>query len=538
MVHSVDLSSSVPHSPTMPSSALPQLPLPSTSSPPSHSRSSVVRLHQRSASDTTQACPPATSRRTPPFPFSFLLPFRPNPSSSVVPSTAEGKAIPVDGSTVEYRTSALRELNNSYPSRHRYERSTGAENTTYSEPVIVRSYYSPLPHRPIRASRGGVMVHGGAGTVSQSGSSATAERRSLPFTTNVTTNRDDVLGRMVRTPAKRRFSAAAGLAETGLAEAKLPPVEAFSFRSFMANMEAQDAGNSDINADLDRIAEICARSRYSLSNQYEVHYAPHGSGSTFLEVARGQDPQGPTLQAVTSDDERRMRRQRRRPVGPRRNSRAMGTLETIMSSSRSSEEDKSKKRPAAEIADEVRGRAARKDSRDASPTTSSQCVSDDHASQSEQPSVHLSPGQTSPGRRTASLALIDGHKQNHPSGDPSSPRNSTTSLVGEPAQPQASNSHLEIRTAPEEPTKESNRQIMTSRHPQLASHEPTVARGAVASTDPGTASESLLSTLGRWIPWQSTDGTGRRSGRAEGSLRELLRTADAKVRDAEETLPQ
>ena len=37
---------------------------------------------------------------------------------------------------------------------------------------------------------------------------------------------------------------------------------------------------------------------------------------------------------------------------------AYGTLETIMSSSRSSEEDKSKKKSAAELAEEVRTRAA------------------------------------------------------------------------------------------------------------------------------------------------------------------------------------
>ncbi|KOS19691.1 hypothetical protein ESCO_000367 [Escovopsis weberi] len=60
-------------------------------------------------------------------------------------------------------------------------------------------------------------------------------------------------------------------------EARLPPVEAFTFKSFIANIEAQGGGGSvgDINADLDRIAEICARSRYSLSNQYERSRTSH-----------------------------------------------------------------------------------------------------------------------------------------------------------------------------------------------------------------------------------------------------------------------
>ncbi|CAI4213783.1 unnamed protein product [Parascedosporium putredinis] len=142
------------------------------------------------------------------------------------------------------------------------------------------------------------------------------------------------------------------------ASGNLPPLEAFTFKSFMANgrVDSDDASHS-INADLDRIAEICARSRYSLSNQYEVHKAPHGSGESFLAAvaaAKNQPIQGPTLQVVSSDDERQMRHSRRRR-GIRRRSVAVGTLETIMSSSRSSEEDKSKKhKSAAEIAEEVR----------------------------------------------------------------------------------------------------------------------------------------------------------------------------------------
>ncbi|KAF2194272.1 hypothetical protein K469DRAFT_709783 [Zopfia rhizophila CBS 207.26] len=120
----------------------------------------------------------------------------------------------------------------------------------------------------------------------------------------------------------------------------------------------------DIGADLDRIAEICARSRYSLSNQYEVHITPHGSGAGFVTSASGSTSRhrhagGPTLQAITSDDEHSITRHKKRRNGARRRSAAYGTLETIMSSSRSSEEEKSKKKPAKEIVEDFGGRASR-----------------------------------------------------------------------------------------------------------------------------------------------------------------------------------
>lgn len=332
------------------------------------------------------------------------------------------------------------------------------------------------------------------------------------------------MNRMGRARDGKRFGT--GVPE----EAKLPPVEAFTFKSFIANMEGQDGG-SDINADLDRIAEICAKSRYSLSNQYEVHYAPHGSGSSFLGVSRGQDAQGPTLQVVSSDDERSMRRQRRRRNGPRRNSRAMGTLETIMSSSRSSDEERSKKKSAAEIAEAVRGRAAGKESGNTSPTTSSRSMDGDQPWQDEQ----LTP-KTPPGRRSASLALIDGSKQALTPGDPTSPRGSATALVGEPALPQASTSQLELRTAPEERTKENHPPAAPSRPPRAGNPDTSIARGAISSSDEGAAANSLVSALSGWMPWRSPDPTNRSPGRAEGSLRELLRTTDIKGKGAEETI--
>lgn len=117
----------------------------------------------------------------------------------------------------------------------------------------------------------------------------------------------------------------------------------------------------DVGTDLDRIAEICAGSRYSLSNQYEVHIAPQCSGASSFRPASSSLSKkdvslGPTLQVISSDEEHMGSMQRTRRNTARKRSAAYGTLETIMSSSRSSDEDRDKKKSAAEIVDELRGR--------------------------------------------------------------------------------------------------------------------------------------------------------------------------------------
>ncbi|KJZ71983.1 hypothetical protein HIM_08663 [Hirsutella minnesotensis 3608] len=402
----------------------------SSSSPPNNSPHPSP--HQKS-------CPSATSipRRQPDprrdtFPFSFHQPCRANPSStSLVPSTAEGKPIPLDDSTTENRTSALREINHHYPSRHRYAKSSGAQSSTYSEPVIVRSYHpvasSRRPAGSVKADRSS---H--AASASLSGLDAAGPGAVL-FSSRVSSAGSGMLGTMARARAAKVSQVQQ--------ETRLPPVEAFTFKSFMANLESQGEGG-DINADLDRIAEICAKSRYSLSNQYEVHYAPHGSGASFLAATQqSQELPGPTLQVVSSDDEHGIKRQRR-PLAGRRNSRAMGTLETIMSSSRSSDEEKCKQKSAAELADQVRGRASWKDhgtlpvespSRDALQNADSQDENNRTKAHARRPSY--------------SLALIDNTRQRASSPDTTGVKPSNSGLVGEPALPQASTSQLELRTA-------------------------------------------------------------------------------------------
>ncbi|KAH6892275.1 hypothetical protein B0T10DRAFT_457985 [Thelonectria olida] len=439
-------------------------------------------------------------------------------STSLAASNAEGKPIPVDDSTAQHRTSALREFNHNFPSRHRYAKSTGAQSSTYSQPVIVRSYYSPLPSRPTGSDQGVVIVsRGGSRAISDTGGPAAAlVRRVLPFTTGLTPTRNGVLGAMARTRNKKRLD--------GPEEAKLPPIDAFRFKSFMAHIE--DEGSNDINADLDRIAEICAKSRYSLSNQYEVHYAPHGSGTSFMASGdQAQDSQGPTLQAISSDDERNIKRRGRRPIGVRRNSRAMGTLETIMSSSRSSDEDRSKKKSAADIAEEVRGRAAKKGSRHGS-SKSSQSDPEENQTIEED-----SPPRFPRTRRSGSLALIDGTRMSLILTDTNAPQN--IGLLSEPAQPQTSSSQLEIRTGYEQlhkerRTKRTKTKVATSE----GSTQPLV-HGSISPVDPPYHRNSIMSTLSDWMHWRAADSSPMPQGRAEGSLRELLRSTDVKGKGIE-----
>lgn len=334
-------------------------------------------------------------------------------------------------------------------------------------------------------------------------------------------------------------------------EPKLPPLEAFSFKSFMADLQAEGG----ISTDLDRIAEICARSRYSLSNQYEVHVAPHGSGSSFASSSGrnrrrghngpGSSLGGPTLQAIASDDEENSSRgHRKRRSGGRRKSVAYGTLETIMSSSRSSEEDKSKKKSAAEIAEEVRGRAARKSESTASasgPTPSgsgsrSETQHGEAASQKDDPT-----SKRVYRRKSASLvnALMDNKKRSSAGQDAiTSPRSSASALVSQPAEPQTSPSHLEIRTAPEGASTENN-----AEPPQNAELMDELANMVSRTDEQNSHNSSLLAGWNTWIPWStgapSSHGgqsSGKRRGsaapsHAEGSLRQLLMTVESQDKD-------
>lgn len=421
---------------------------------------------------TAQSAPDSHRRHS--LPLHFLPPslWSANTSSaSLVESeeAARGEHI-LDEATVAHRISALRQLNGATRSRHRYAKSTGARNSTFSQPVIVRTYSgTPRPR---------------------------SEQRDL-----VNVKRDD------------KWSAMA----SGKMELKLPPVEAFSFKGIM------DEIRQGVTEDLERIAEICARSKYSLSNQYEVHMPPHGRGDPIpynvgLGVRSQTTGPGPTLQAVPSDDEQ----PRQAARGPRRRTKsaAYGTLETIMSSSRSSDEDKSKKKPAAVLAEEVRGRAAKKEL---------QATKAAEAEDTKKPG----PAQERPAKHTRSksasfAAVIIDNAQGFKN-DPPSQAFSPTSLVSEPARPQTSTATM-LETVSEFGPEYSSPtlQSMVSSKPALIRNE------SRASTLPVGGQSSVLGSLTSWLPWTKPSPAPyrvpfqrmRSASHAEGSLRELLKATD------------
>ncbi|KAL8363016.1 hypothetical protein RB601_009014 [Gaeumannomyces tritici] len=427
-------------------------------SPPHKQRSSS--LSSTRPATTTSAS--ATKRG--PLPPSFPLFFGAGSnqsSASIAPSTAEVRPAPVDGGTA-----ALRELNTNFPSnvyRHISAKSSGAQSKTYSQPVIVRTYNGPYGEgnknrnnsgsRPVTsrtplpvssdsangaraAQTPGQILAGKENTGDSSrnddssdgsGSKENSVVNDLWTSNNHPSSKPNMPRHHPPAPKKRGFGLMLpwqrgdwsagddgnGL-HSGVATAerpKYPPLEAFTMKGII---QAERFQQSELDVSLDQIAELYARSRYSLSNQYEVHVTPHGSGMGFAEpggtaavgVGRrkagsaasttggsyhpgshrsgsvrryhGHQLIGPTLQATWSEDEAdeasvvaasvsttgvaaRSQRKRRGAGagGQRRKSAAYGTLETIMSSSRSSSEDKEKKKSASELTEEVRGRAER-----------------------------------------------------------------------------------------------------------------------------------------------------------------------------------
>ena len=509
------------------------------------------------------------------------------PSASVAPSTAEGKPVPLTDSTGDRHTSAaLQKLNSKYPSavrRHGYAQTTGAPSSTYSQPVIVRTYSGPprghgsrnaRPPR-YRAQSSGRAVLGRVPLPSSStpgSSSSLAGRPIQPAVSDVgvgTTSSTDthsaeisgIDAHGVNMPSPHKAKKAASGSKLPLPwqwhsassrqepeEPKLPPLEAFTFKSFMADLQAR-GGENDIGADLDRIAEICARSRYSLSNQYEVHVAPHGSGASFASgvgvasssaprkkkghshsYSQGHGTGGPTLQAIPSEDEASIRSHPRRRNGARRKSAAYGTLETIMSSSRSSDEDKSKKKPAAELVSKVRGRVAGKmwsasasasasatastgdgGSADAQAHRGAQQHSESHTAPADDSklarqkpaslaSAIIESGRSSSGGKNHSSSSSSHHRQPSiaaaaaPSSSSSTSSAAASALVSDPAMPQTSNSHLGVRTS--------------AGHARPRADDSLPHHGAVPPPTAGrapSAGTGLLAAWSAWIPW----GTGQ-----------------------------
>jgi hypothetical protein len=414
----------------------------------------------------TKSAPDRSRRHS--LPLNFLPPniWNANTSrASLVESeeAARGEHI-LDEATVAHRISALRQLNGGTQTSHRYAKSTGARNSTFSQPVIVRTYSGTRPQ---------------------------TRQRELPVKREIQT-----MGR-----------------------AELPPVEAFSFKGIMESIQ------SGVTEDLERIAEICARSRYSLSNQYEVHMPPHGEGDHFLLQNTGNTTQGngPTLQAIGSDDEQ-SKPPRIRTGRQRTKSIAYGTLETIMSSSKSSEEDKTEKKSAKEIAEEVRGRAAKKAT---IANTVNNHTSDEHFVD-DPPDVVQRPKQVR--SRSATFASIIIDSVHGSKGDSAFHPVPPSALISRPARPQTS-----VANQVHSPMDDSST-ITSPRIPSMSSKLALIRQESIASTLKPESDQrpSVLSSLSSWLSWgrptealprKSTDHM-RRVSNAEGSLRELLKATE------------
>ncbi|KAL2152044.1 hypothetical protein VTH82DRAFT_5228 [Thermothelomyces myriococcoides] len=558
------------------------------------------------------------------------------PSASIAPSTAEGKPILSTDPADDHRTSALQKLNSKYSSASRGRgytpEASGAQSSTYSRPVIVRTYSGPSPSRNSRSARSrhygppssssqGLSQRvpfpsssspgsGGPGqpiqpTVSGVGISTTSGSGAGAGIDGYRTESDggNVCGVNMSPSTKAKKGASTNNSRSSKLtlpwpwalssrqepeKPSLPPLEAFSFKSFLADLEAR-GGDNDIGADLDRIAEICARSRYSLSNQYEVHVPPHGSGASFVtspllsssvrRSTRGQSHsrsrsrghvQGPTLQVITSDDESAglFPRQGRRTTGGKRKSAAYGTLETIMSSSRSSEEGKATKKSAAELVNEVRGRAARK-AWENHPSASSISVSSSSAGNAANAAKTTRDSDNDTidklaRRKPASFAtaIMDtssnrngaGQTTAAPTESSSTPsvssshrrqtkaRNradSASALLSDPAWPQTSSGNLgeeqtTSRPAGSLPSRGEDRQ--ESNGPQSESALSAGAAHSTAARSRGRESSaagedgSIVNSWGSWIPWRTTGQAAQhqhqrqqhRENSAEGRLRQLL----------------
>ncbi|KAI0167185.1 hypothetical protein GGR52DRAFT_557278 [Hypoxylon sp. FL1284] len=476
---------------------------PSATFPSSHCQSrSPPSQDSRFDSAAVKTNKPRSRRRSLPFVLPPVL--QKNTSSTfLIPSTAEGKPVPLDGSTASHRTTALRQLNRSQPSsRHRYTKSSeppGTKSTatdTYSRPVVVRTYSGASPSSSVK------------GPVSVS----TATPLSNPPVQYP--RRNGTVNNNMRYKASDRPRLAA--------DAKLPPLEAFSFKSIMADIQ------QDVGADLDRIAEICARSRYSLSNQYEVHIAPLGSGSDFARPSKAPSrpiaQPGPTLQATSNDDEHIGLTQKKRRS---RRSAAYGTLETIMGSSRSSDEDRSKKKSAAEIMEEVRGRGAETDNGEGVGETSIEAQVSSHY---EQEGQLQRPSQTAP----FATVVVERSKRRSRSGDdvPIPATMSGAALHSGLAKPQTSRNYLETRTLPEGSSHKCYIHTGTPPRPSQAVACESVTASSMALPRESTTLRGTPSITGRmfWrddsvleIARSDVHKQKRQSSYAEGTLREILK---------------
>ncbi|KAI9802365.1 MAG: hypothetical protein M1833_001871 [Piccolia ochrophora] len=176
--------------------------------------------------------PPAEYRK-----LKFLPPSSCSPLSRGTSAAATSAVHTEDtahGSSIKYeraaqpRTAALRYLSPAPPPRHPQSKTVETGDLTISHPVTVRTY---------------------------SGDS-----------------RQDLGARI-----------SVGDGETAMDKVDLPSVEAFSFDGIMSSIDPEVSGT------LDAIAGICASSKYSLSNQYDVHLPPQATTNIDASLGREEE---------------------------------------------------------------------------------------------------------------------------------------------------------------------------------------------------------------------------------------------------------
>ncbi|KAI9676363.1 MAG: hypothetical protein M1817_000520 [Caeruleum heppii] len=179
----------------------------------------------------TEPSPPSPKTQTSP----SINPTTAPPSIAAPEGTATGEtttSTPTDDRRAAHHAAAIRQLHGtSSRTSHRHASSTTdpSRRSPSTQPVLVRTY-SKASSSAAKGNKG----------------NETRERQSAGNVPNVST---------VKSSSQK--------------DAKLPPVEAFSFKNIMDTVEPEIKGTLDV------IAGVCAKSRYSLAGQYEVHLPPH-----------------------------------------------------------------------------------------------------------------------------------------------------------------------------------------------------------------------------------------------------------------------
>ncbi|KAL8649414.1 MAG: hypothetical protein Q9210_004414 [Variospora velana] len=212
------------------------------SHPPPHGPSdylhnSTSTRPSRAGHDSTLPDEPLHHRRT-------SLPSNPSTNSNepaAIPTASQLAGASERGERVLAHETALRRLNGLEPKPNREGKPAAAASIASTQPVLVREYSQSSPR---------------SSTLKQS--------------------------RM----KQKRFSG--GKRESS----EMPPLESFSFQDILSSIDPE------IHDSIDKIAEICGRSRMSLADEYGSHLPPQGDLSLLTLHSQGDQPASSRLEPV------------------------------------------------------------------------------------------------------------------------------------------------------------------------------------------------------------------------------------------------